>query len=280
LNPFLIPVWLFGLYFTLFHGEGKRYRMLGFTFLILALFYTGLTKLEPREILSACFPILAAGAVWLEKMISGVSASAKGVNTHTRGKSILCLKRVYIGVILVSAALMAPISLPILPIPVLEKYWSATPAFIRESDFRLGVIPQHFSFSLGWPEMVKEVATVYDSLSEDERKKCMIWAGFYWDAGAIDLLGKKYGLPAALSNCQSYQIWGIDHLSSEVPEVAIMLQTAPNFPAWNYFEEVTPVKSFTVNKDSVYPNFYLTLYICRKPKPDFLEAWKRYEYYF
>ncbi|HEX3044876.1 MAG TPA: glycosyltransferase family 39 protein [Bacillota bacterium] len=281
LNPFLIPVWLFGLYFTLFHGEGKRYRMLGFTFLILALFYTGLAKLEPREILSACFPILAAGAVFLEKMFSGVSASAKGVNTHTRGKSILWLKQGYIGVILVSAALMAPISLPILPIPVLEKYWSATPAFIRESDFQLGVIPQHFRFSLGWPEMVKEVATVYDSLSEDERKKCMIWAGFYWDTGAIDLLGNKYGLPAALSNCQSYQIWGIDHLSSgKVPEVAIMLQTAPNFPAWNYFEEVTPVKSFTVNKDSVYPNFYLTLYICRKPKPDFLEAWKKYEYYF
>ena len=94
--------------------------------------------------------------------------------------------------------------------------------------------------------MVKEVATVYHSLPEADRKKCLIWTGFYWDAGAIDLLGKKYGLPDAISNCQSYQIWGVDQLrSGKAPEVAIMLRSAPEFPAYGYFEEVTPVKSFT-----------------------------------
>lgn len=295
LNPFLLPVWLLGLIFTLFHGEGRKYRILGFTFLILAVFYAGLMKLEPREILSACFPLLAAGAVWLERMISGahggavwlermisgVNASPAAVNPGTRAKSISRLKRVYIGVFLISAAWMAPISLPILPIPVLEEYWSATPAFVRESDFQLGIIPQHYRFSVGWPEIVKEVATVYHGLPAADRKKCAIWTGFYWEAGAIDLLGKEYGLPDALSNCQSYQIWGSEQLrSGKAPEVAIMLRSAPDFPAFVYFKEVTPVRSFNANKYSVYTYGALQIYICRKPKADFQAAWKEKASYF
>ena len=83
-------------------------------------------KLESREIVSACFPLLAAGAVWLERMITGASVLA--VNR----KSIAWLKRVYIGVILISTALMAPISLPILPVPVLEKYLVSHSRFYQE----------------------------------------------------------------------------------------------------------------------------------------------------
>jgi hypothetical protein len=56
----------------------------------------------------------------------------------------------------------------------------------------------------------------------------MICTGFYWDAGAIDFLGKKYGLPDANSNNSTYQIWGTDQFSSgKAPEVAIMINTSP-----------------------------------------------------
>jgi hypothetical protein len=273
LNPILLPVWLLGLVFTLFHKAGKKYRLLGFTFLLLAVFYTGLNNLEPRQIVPACLPLFAAGAVWLEKMISAAVMHRK---------IIYWVRGVYIGVILVCTILMAPINLQILPEPVMEKYWSATPAIIREADFQDGIIPQHERFSVGWPELVEEVASVYNSLPEVDRKKCMIWTGFYWDAGAIDFFGRKYGLPAANSNNSTYQIWGTDQFNSgEVPEVAIMINTSPGFfPAYNYFGDVTLVKSFTISKYSVYKDSYLQIYICRSPVSNFLEAWKNNMYFF
>jgi hypothetical protein len=271
LNPILLPVWLLGLIYILFNKEGRKYRILGFTFLILAIFYTGLMQLESRQLVSACFPLLAAGVIWLERIISPSAVNWKRISW---------LKQVYIGIIFVSATLMAPISLPILPIPVLEKYWSATPAFIRECDYQLGIIPHHYRFSSGWTEMAKEVAAVYHSLPEAERKKCTIWAGFYWDAGAIDLLGKKYGLPDAISNCQSYHIWGVDRLNSgQVPEVAIMLSTAPGFPAHDYYNEVASIKVFKTSNYSVYSGKYLQIYICRKSKVNFIEAWEEHKFY-
>lgn len=273
LNPFLLPVWLIGLFYFMFDPKGKKYRILGFTFLILAVFYTGLEKLEPRQIVSACLPLLAGGSIWIERVLTAPTVKIK---------RIFWIKQIYIGIILVYSALIAPFFLPILHIPVLEKYLSVTPAFIEKSISDIQTkLPFQFSFQLGWPEMAKEVAEVYHSLPEADRKKCAVWAGYYWDAGAIDLLGKKYGLPDAISNCQSYQIWGLEQLNSgNAPEVAIMLRTAPDFPAYDFFDEVTMVKSFNISKYSVYSSNNLQVYICRKPKANYKDSWKEHYLYF
>jgi hypothetical protein len=134
---------------------------------------------------------------------------------------------------------------------------------------------------VGWPEIVGQVALVYHSLPEADRKKCTIWTGFYWDTGAIDLLGKQYGLPDAISNCLSYQIWGADQFKSgKAPEVAIMLDDLTGFPAFSYFGDLTLAKTFTENKYSVYREGYLTIYICREPTANFQEAWKKHVNYY
>jgi hypothetical protein len=277
LNPFFLPIWLLGLFYTLFHKEGRKYRMLGFASLILVGFYTGLMKLEARELVSACFPLIAAGAVWSGKMIS----HARAVTVAAIWKSILWLKWAYIGVVLVSAVVMAPVSLPILPLPVLAQYWSATPDFIKSGDYEPGIMPQHHRFSVGWPEVVEQVSLVYHSLPEADRKNCTIWTGFYWDAGAMDLLGMQYGLPDAISNCLSYQIWGEEQFKSgKAPEVAIMLNDLTEFPAYSYFEQVNPARTFQTSRYSVYRGSYLTIYICRKPRANFLKTWKKHMYYY
>jgi hypothetical protein len=55
---------------------------------------------------------------------------------------------------------------------------------------------------------VAEVARVYETLSEQDRKECVIFAGSYHSAGAIDFFGKKYGLPPARSTQNNYWLWG------------------------------------------------------------------------
>jgi hypothetical protein len=71
-----------------------------------------------------------------------------------------------------------------------------------------GPLPQHFGDEFGWEEMVRAVATVYDSMSPKERARTGILAGNYGEAGAIDFFGSRYGLPSAISAHQNYYFWG------------------------------------------------------------------------
>ena len=45
-------------------------------------------------------------------------------------------------------------------------------------------------------------------MSPGERGDCGIFAQDYGQAGAIDFLGRRYGLPPALSGHQTYFLWG------------------------------------------------------------------------
>jgi len=140
LNRVALPIWLIGLYYLLFHREGKKYRILGLIHLALVAYISGVMKLEYRIITSSYFPLLAAGAVLTEKIIVKIRWN--------------WLKPVYAGILLLCGAWFAPLVLPVLPLPALEKYLDIAanaPALVKASP----EIPFWFAFELGWPEMVK-----------------------------------------------------------------------------------------------------------------------------
>ena len=58
------------------------------------------------------------------------------------------------------------------------------------------------------PEMVREVAAIYNSLPPEDRAQTGIWAGNYGEAGAINQFGPQYGLPRAWSRHQNHWYWG------------------------------------------------------------------------
>ena len=60
------------------------------------------------------------------------------------------------------------------------------------------LLPQPIADQFGWPEMVSEVAGIYNSLPPDERDKTGIWAGNYGEAGAINEFGPRYVLGLAI----------------------------------------------------------------------------------
>ena len=70
------------------------------------------------------------------------------------------------------------------------------------------LLPQPIADQFGWPEMVSEVAAIYNSLPPDERDKTGIWAGNYGESGAINEFGPRYGLPRAWSRHQNHWYWG------------------------------------------------------------------------
>jgi hypothetical protein len=70
------------------------------------------------------------------------------------------------------------------------------------------VLPQWYSDQFGWDEIVAATANAWNQLSPQERPDCGIFAQDYGQAGAIDFLGRRDGLPPALSGHQTYFLWG------------------------------------------------------------------------
>ena len=170
---------LAGLYFALFSRDGKRFRMLGWMYLIpLALFMIAKGR---AYYLAAAYPMLyAAGSVWLEQMLSRAGSVARNAI------------RVLVWTLLIAdAAIMASITLPITAV---DSPW-ATRAMKINGDF---------CEEIGWPELVETIAKVRDSLPPEDRAHLGILAGNYGEAGAVNLYGPQYGLPSAISGINSF----------------------------------------------------------------------------
>ena len=93
------------------------------------------------------------------------------------------------------AALLAPVALPLLPAATLQASGWAGAA---EPQFE----------TVGWPQLVDEVAAAYRSLPDADRAGAVILAGNYGEAGAVDLYGPSRGLPSAWSGLNAYGWWG------------------------------------------------------------------------
>ena len=56
-------------------------------------------------------------------------------------------------------------------------------------------------------QVLTTVDSVYRNLPASEQKECLIWGRHYSQAGGINLLGRKYGMPPAISFHSSFYNW-------------------------------------------------------------------------
>jgi len=202
LQPLNALIWITGLGFLLFHGEGKRYRVLGATYVA---FLAIMMALHGKNYyLAPIYPMLfAAGGVFWENLIAA----------HSR---LRWVKALLPRVLIVSGVIAFPLVLPILPpdkiVPYMQKLGVATP---RTETHMSSTLPEHFADEFGWPEMVAQVAQIYNAMPADERAKTAILAGNYGSAGAIDFFGPRYGLPPSISAHQNYYYWGFRQYTGE-----------------------------------------------------------------
>lgn len=195
IHPFLAPVWITGVLAFLFSARLKPYRLFGWTYLAALVVFVVLKG--KNYYLAPIYPVyLAAGAVVIESLIE-------------RSRQ-LWLKPVMVGLALAGGTWLAPLVVPILPVPQLISYMDRLPFKVPRSEHShmRAVLPQHFADQFGWEEMVATVNQAYTRLSPEERPGCGIFAQDYGQAGAIDFLGRRYGLPPALSGHQTYFLWG------------------------------------------------------------------------
>lgn len=206
-DPITAPIWLTGLFALLFSSRLKPYRALGWCYLVC---FTAFFILHGKNYyLAPIYPmLLATGAVVIESAIEGRKTDApENARPHRTW-----LKAIIVVLLLASGAHLAPVVVPILSPDHFIAYAKTLPMKlpVMEHSHAHAVLPQWYADQFGWEEIVDETALAWSRLAPDERKDnaCGIFAQDYGQAGAIDFLGRRYGLPPALSGDRTYFLWG------------------------------------------------------------------------
>jgi hypothetical protein len=232
LTMLAFPLALAGIWFCLFTEEGRRFRILGWMYVVpLVLFLV----MRGRDYyLAPGYPMLyAAGAVWVEKKWREKKSEIRNSKMENREENMIGF-----------LASRTPLRTSYVESQdASEKHGSEDPPLQRQEELEnksrwgwmakmvwaglildvvvagavaLPIAPVNsawwrfatrvdsvFPEEIGWPEFVQAVAAVRDRLPEEERARVGILAGNYGEVGALNLYGERFGLPRAMSGVNS-----------------------------------------------------------------------------
>jgi hypothetical protein len=261
MNPVLLPLYAIGLCRIFRRLVDTKYGFLGVMFLItlVLLFFLHAKTWMLAELF---MPLIAAGAVGVEEVKSG----------RSWGK---ILKPGVVAAMLAGGILITPASIPILPIeslPAYAKNFGFLYNSTKDLDFTSSKYPLQFALRIGWEELVRDVATVYNELPQEDRTVAGIYAFWYGPASAIDFFGPQYGLPHSVSGNLTYYLWGPGYSW----DVMIILNNK-EYDITRLFQECEMKKS-VINEYTI-PLNQLDIFVCRKPKLSTENIWKRLQAY-
>ncbi len=138
-------------------------------------------------------------------------------------------------------------------------------------------INQLYHEEVGWPELVKTVADIRDTVPLAERSRLGILAGNYGEAGAVNVYGPAYHLPHAISGIDSFWLWGY---GNPPPETVIVLGLTPS-DASAYFETCSIAGAITnpygiQNEES---RDHPDILLCRHLRQPWEQFWKDFHYF-
>ncbi len=263
MNPAAALLWMTGLVWCLWpRGAGRPWRFFGIAFVAVfaLLAFSGTAR---SSYLAPAYPmLLAPGAVWME-------------SRARRGGWRRALCSTYAILLLVAGALIAPFALPLLPPDATVGYMKASGiAPHAEERSRRAELPQHFADQFGWEEMAEKMAAAWNALPPEDRARGAVFAQNYGEAGAIDVLGRKLGLPPASSGHNSYWLWGPTHPD---PRVIVVLG-GDEEDNQAFFEELTRVDALECPRCMPYERG-LGIYVGRGPKMPLGQAWPRLKHF-
>jgi hypothetical protein len=233
----------------------KSYRFLGYLSLFVIL---GLMILKGKSYYTlGVFPFLiSAGAVLYEQWIS---------------RKWL---RILFPVILVLITLpIVPIGIPVFKTPGLTKYFKVQEEKYgidlgrRFEDGTIHSLPQDYADMLGWEELTSITDKAYRTVKD--KKACIIYGENYGQAGAITVIGKKYGLPEAISFSESFQYWIPRQFDPDITSL-IYINDEPGEDIRTLFSKITLVGSISNPHAREYGT---AVYLCEEPVRSFNQFW-------
>jgi hypothetical protein len=251
-NPATIPLWIAGLFFYFFAPEGRRYRTIGWMFVVpLALFAIAQGR---GYYMAPAYPmLLATGAVLWERRIA----------SQTPERARFQRARIY-AALAIGAVFGVAFTVPIPPVN--STWW--TIATKVSDDWRE---------EIGWQELAHTVSGIRDSLPSEDRAGIGILAGNYGEAGAIDLYGPSYGLPKAISGTNSYWLRGY---GDPPPETLIVLGFSRALAERNF--EACELAGHSSNRYGVRneeTSAHPDIFVCRRLRRPWPEFWKTFRHF-
>jgi dolichyl-phosphate-mannose-protein mannosyltransferase len=247
-----LPLWLAGLYFYLFTPAGRRFRALGWMYIVPLLL---LVIVQGRAYyLAAAYPMLyAAGAVWSEQWLAAHQRPFAGA-----------LRAVVCTALVADMIIAAAITLPIASV---NSTWWKTAVKLNED----------FPEEIGWPELVETVAKIRDSLPPEDRAHLAILGTNYGEAGAINLYGPRYGLPQAISGVNSFWERGYGY---SPPETVIVIGLPRGYVEDKF--ATCEVAGHTWNRFGIAneeTREHPDIFVCRHLRQSWPEFWKNFRYF-
>ena len=261
MTPFLLPIYLAGLYRVFRTMNGTRYALFGFLFVFTVILMFFLHS-SARMLAELFMPIIAAGAVFWEEIFTKIRWRKIAISVSYTVLATVTIMNVVM-------------SLPILPVdvyPVLNDKLGAMQGLLREFNGGASYYSVLYADRLGWTQLVQNVAEVYNALPQDERAVAGIYADWYMPAGAVDQYGPQYGLPHAVSGHLTYYLWG----PGTSWDVMILLTGQTNNMSV-FFDQCELAKQG--NRISGIPAEQEYIYICRGPKVPAEKIWSSTKMY-
>jgi hypothetical protein len=259
-GPTALPLAVVGLVTMLRQRSRAAPFALGVAFvaLLAALMLSHSSRIER---LIGFYPILfAAGAVTLER------ATLKRAWLRILALCLLPL----------GTAALSPIALPLYSPALVQQYATTLGIVPKIEKNRSSALPQWFADRLAWPELVQEVARVYQTLPSEERPHSLLFAPSYGEAGALELWGPERGLPPVLSSHNTYYFWSRTLLEQRThgpaePTTLISVGISPERLA-QWFESVEQVGAFEC-ADCIDWRRHRPIVIARAPRAPLLRFW-------
>jgi 4-amino-4-deoxy-L-arabinose transferase-like glycosyltransferase len=239
-------------------GAPGRYRTVGIaaiaTFVLLGVLHGKPYYAGP------VYPVLfAAGAVWVERLSH---AKLRTAVTWTLG-----LTAGAYGIV------TAPLGLPVVPPEPMARYAMALGLTAVTQTNRGGQLPlpQDYADMLGWREKADAVALVVASLTPEERQRAVLFGANYGQAGALDLYGRRLGLPPVVSLAGSFYLFGPgDRPGDVVVLLGIEPEELEGLGCGSLSMPARVTNPFGVEEERDVP-----IVVCREPGMTLQELWRR-----
>jgi hypothetical protein len=263
-NPTTLPIWLAGLGFLLLARSVERFRPLAWIWITVFLLLILSGSSRASYLAPAYTWLFAAGAVFWE-----------GLCERLRVPIGQLLRPALVAPVVISGIVLSPMALPVLAVEDYVAYSQAL-GFEPSTEERkeLSELPQFYADMHGWQSIVDTVADVYDTLSPEEQEVAAVFTGNYGEAGAIDLLGRKHGLPVAVSGHNNYWLWGP---RGRTGEVAIGIGGSREYLE-DIFEEVELAARTDCGYCMPYENDQ-PVWVCRRLRAPIKELWPELKHF-
>jgi 4-amino-4-deoxy-L-arabinose transferase-like glycosyltransferase len=258
LHPISIFLLLPGLIWLFAARSARGFRWIAILYVVLLAIMIHLYAKD--YYVAPVYPVLfSAGALAWQTMFS-------------RSRKTAWLLPAWCVVLIILGAITLPMAIPVMPPYTWIRYTRAmhlTSGITNSETAATGPFPQFFADRFGWQQMAAQVANIYNSLPAAERAHTAIFGSNYGEAGAVDVLGAKYGLPPAISGHQNYFFWGPRGYTGQV---VIVIDSDDSYARLTQQFQSVVVAAHTYNPFAM-PYEKRSIFLCRGLKEPLSGLW-------